>query len=95
MLGITANSTNGGKNKKRNIVQHSFRCGDTCIDLNDSCKCGEESFGHKENLWCCHDFGTCRELRSVTDLYKKLRMFFGWVLDTPRYALKGTVPEKA
>ena len=61
MLGMDVTSTIGGRQTKhRNILQHMFRCGDTCIDLIDSCKCGDESFGHKENFWCCHDSGTCR-----------------------------------
>ena len=47
-----------------------FRCGDTCIELNDSCMCGDESFGHKDNFWCCHDLGTCR-LTNSSDLFNQ------------------------
>ena len=56
-----------------------FRCGDTCIELNDSCMCGDESFGHKDNFWCCHDLGTCR-LTNSSDLFnqgKRSPNFFG------------------
>ena len=36
----------------------AWKCGDTCIDENRMCTCGDEIFGKRDQKWCCNN-STC------------------------------------
>ena len=81
MPGMAVISTTGGASVLGifeitvTVISIIWRCGDTCIELTDSCNCGGQSFSHQENSWCCHSLGSCRYIPSKIAPSEDLSVF--------------------